>query len=126
MVQEIQMPKLGQTMEEGTVETWLVKEGEEVKKGEPLFEVTTDKATLEVEAFVTGTLLKIVVDEGEEVPAIGIVPETSISNGFALQNVNKNRLRGCCPKDILEIGSYTMSSIPVFEGGSDLYILERK
>jgi hypothetical protein len=65
-------------------------------------------------------------DEGEEVPAIGIVPETSISNGFALQNVNKNRLRGCCPKDILEIGAYTMSSIPVFDGGSDWYILERK
>lgn len=73
MVQEIQMPKLGQTMEEGTVETWLVKEGEEVKKGEPLFEVTTDKATLEVEAFVSGTLLKIVVDEGEEVPVNEVI-----------------------------------------------------
>ncbi|NQT21544.1 MAG: 2-oxo acid dehydrogenase subunit E2 [Planctomycetes bacterium] len=67
MVQEIQMPKLGQTMEEGTVEQWLLKEGDEVVKGEPLFEVTTDKATLEVEAFVEGTLLKILVPEGEMV-----------------------------------------------------------
>jgi len=66
MVQEVQMPKLGQTMEEGTIETWLVKEGGEVVKGEPLFEVTTDKATLEVEAFISGTLLKVLVGEGEE------------------------------------------------------------
>jgi pyruvate dehydrogenase E2 component (dihydrolipoamide acetyltransferase) len=73
MVDEVQMPKLGQTMEEGTVETWLVTEGDEVKKGEPLFEVTTDKATLEVEAFVSGTLLKIVVPEGETVPVNTVI-----------------------------------------------------
>jgi len=68
MAQEVQMPKLGQTMEEGTVERWLKKEGDAVAKGEPLFEVTTDKATLEVEAFASGTLLKVLVKEGETVP----------------------------------------------------------
>ena len=73
MVQEVQMPKLGQTMEEGTVERWLKKEGDTVTKGEPLFEVTTDKATLEVEAFVNGTMLKILVNEGETVPVNEII-----------------------------------------------------
>ena len=73
MVQEVQMPKLGQTMEEGTVERWLKKEGDTVTKGEPLFEVTTDKATLEVEAFVNGTLLKILVNDGETVPVNEVI-----------------------------------------------------
>jgi len=73
MVNEVQMPKLGQTMEEGTVEAWLKKEGDKVTKGDPLFEITTDKATLEVEAFVEGTLLKIVVPEGETVPVNSVV-----------------------------------------------------
>jgi len=73
MATEVQMPKLGQTMEEGTVETWLKKEGEYVTRGEPLFEVTTDKATLEVEAFVEGTLLKIFVPEGETVPVNSVI-----------------------------------------------------
>jgi len=73
MVNEVQMPKLGQTMEEGTVESWLKKEGDKVTKGDPLFEITTDKATLEVEAFVEGTLLKIVVPEGETVPVNSVV-----------------------------------------------------
>ncbi|HUU68884.1 MAG TPA: biotin/lipoyl-containing protein, partial [Planctomycetota bacterium] len=67
------MPKLGQTMEEGTVEKWLKKEGDTVTKGEPLFEVTTDKATLEVEAFVSGTLLKVLVNEGETVPVNEVI-----------------------------------------------------
>ncbi|HUW35666.1 MAG TPA: dihydrolipoamide acetyltransferase family protein [Planctomycetota bacterium] len=85
------MPKLGQTMEEGTIEKWLKKEGDTVTKGEPLFEVTTDKATLEVEAFVSGTLLKVLVNEGETVPVNEViafvgekgeaVPETVPSRG---------------------------------------------
>ena len=73
MAQEVQMPKLGQTMEEGTIERWLKKEGDTVTKGEPLFEVTTDKATLEVEAFVSGTLLKVLVNEGETVPVNEVI-----------------------------------------------------
>jgi len=73
MAQEVQMPKLGQTMEEGTIERWLKKEGDTVTKGEPLFEVTTDKATLEVEAFVSGTLLKVLVNEGDTVPVNEVI-----------------------------------------------------
>jgi len=62
------MPKLGMTMTAGKVVRWLKKEGEKVEAGEPLLEIETDKVTMEEEAGYTGTLLKILVREGEEVP----------------------------------------------------------
>jgi pyruvate dehydrogenase E2 component (dihydrolipoamide acetyltransferase) len=61
------MPKLGLTMKEGTIEAWHKKEGEEVKKGEVIFDVTTDKLTNEIEAKESGVLRKILVHEGETV-----------------------------------------------------------
>ncbi len=73
MIQRIILPQLGQTMEEGTVEKWHKKEGDTVKKGEILFDLTTDKATLEVESFAEGVLKKILVSEGETVPVNSLV-----------------------------------------------------
>ncbi len=70
MAQPIIMPKLGQMTEESTVVRWLKKEGEAVIKGEPLLEIETDKAAMEVESFYDGTLLKILVQEGETVPVM--------------------------------------------------------
>lgn len=67
-MQEVYMPKLGDTVEEATIEVWRKKEGEQVSKGEILLEVTTDKATLEVESLATGMLRKILVAAGETVP----------------------------------------------------------
>jgi len=68
MAHTVIMPKLGQTVEESTVLKWHKRVGEPVKKGEILFEIETDKAVLEIESFVDGTLLKIIVQEGETVP----------------------------------------------------------
>ena len=68
MAHTVIMPKLGQTVEESTVLKWHKRSGDPVKKGEILFEIETDKAVLEVESFVDGTLLKIIVQEGETVP----------------------------------------------------------
>ena len=65
MADEVKLPRLGQGMEAGTITRWLKSEGETVEKGEPLFEVDTDKVTQEVEAEVGGTLLKIALAEGE-------------------------------------------------------------
>jgi len=62
---EIKLPRLGQGMESGTVVRWLKSEGDEVQKGEPLYELDTEKVTQEVEADASGVLLKIVVPEGE-------------------------------------------------------------
>ncbi len=68
MITKIIMPKLGETMEEGEIIQWLKKEGDEIKEGEPLLEVATDKANMEVEALTSGFLRKIIAAEGEVVP----------------------------------------------------------
>jgi len=62
---EVILPRLGQGMESGTIVRWLKSEGEPVEKGEPLFELDTDKVTQEVEAEASGVLLRIAVAEGE-------------------------------------------------------------
>jgi len=62
---EVKLPRLGQGMEAGTIVKWLKSEGEPVKKGEPLYELDTDKVTQEVEAEADGVLLKIAVASGE-------------------------------------------------------------
>src|SRR5438034_4783687 len=62
---EVILPRLGQGMESGTIVRWLKAEGEAVERGEPLFELDTDKVTQEVEAEASGVLLKIAVAEGE-------------------------------------------------------------
>src|SRR5690606_19051592 len=65
MAEIINMPRLSDTMEEGTVATWLKKVGDTVKEGDILAEIETDKATMEFESFHEGTLLHIGVQEGE-------------------------------------------------------------
>ena len=65
MATEVTLPRLGQGMESGTIVRWLKSEGEQVEKGEPLYELDTEKVTQEVEADAGGTLLKILVSEGE-------------------------------------------------------------
>lgn len=73
MISKVTMPKLGQTMEKATVEKWRKKEGDSVTKGDILLEITTDKATLEVESYCQGTLLKIFAGEGTEVPVNHVI-----------------------------------------------------
>lgn len=73
MVTEVIMPKLGQTMEEGVIEKWVKKEGDRVESGDILLEITTDKATLEVESYASGILRRILVQEGETVPITQVI-----------------------------------------------------
>src|SRR4051795_613037 len=72
MATDVTMPRLSDSMEEGTILKWIVEEGGEVKRGEPLCEIETDKANMTYEADTDGTLLEIVVQEGETV-ALGEV-----------------------------------------------------
>lgn len=71
MAEKIEMPKLSDTMEEGVIASWNVKEGDKVESGDVIAEVETDKATMEVEVFDAGTILKILVNEGDAVPLGG-------------------------------------------------------
>ena len=65
---EVNMPRLSDTMEEGTIARWLKSPGDEIKKGDILAEIETDKATMDLEAYEAGTLQQILVQEGETVP----------------------------------------------------------
>ena len=70
MIQKVTLPKLGETVEVSTIDRWLKKEGDTVAPGDVLCEITTDKATLEVENYHRGTILKIVAPAGKEL-AVG-------------------------------------------------------
>ena len=72
MATKIPIPKLGQSEETVVIDNWKVKEGDTVKKGDVIFEVETDKAVLEVESQFEGTILKILVPAGKEVPVLTI------------------------------------------------------
>ncbi len=73
MAIKIEMPKLSDTMEEGVISKWNVNEGDEVTAGDIIAEVETDKATMDVEVFDAGTILKIVPGEGDAVPLGGLI-----------------------------------------------------
>lgn len=73
MAYEVLMPQLGLTMEEGTVSQWIKHEGDEVKTGDVILEITTDKLTNEVVSEHDGVLLKIVAQEGEDIPVKGLL-----------------------------------------------------
>ena len=70
---ELKMPALSPTMEEGTLAKWLVKEGDEVKSGDLLAEIETDKATMEFEAVDEGVISQILVAEGTDGVKVGTV-----------------------------------------------------
>jgi pyruvate dehydrogenase E2 component (dihydrolipoamide acetyltransferase) len=85
MASKVIMPKLSPTMEEGQIARWLKKEGDKVSMGEPLAEIDTDKATMEMQALSEGVLRKILVNEGESAPlgqliAIVGAPDEDISS----------------------------------------------
>ncbi len=70
MATKIPIPRLGQSEETVTIQSWKVKEGDTIKKGDVLFDVETDKAVLDVESQFEGTILKILVPAGKEVPVL--------------------------------------------------------
>ena len=88
----ITMPRLSDTMEEGTISSWLKNVGDQVKEGEILAEIETDKATMEFESFYDGILSHIAVNEGETVKVdelIAIISENEIDVSKALESYGK-------------------------------------
>ena len=85
---KILMPALSPTMTEGILQKWLVKVGDEVKAGDTLAEIETDKATMEVEAVDEGTITKILVEEGTE----GVLVNSTIAILNGLENDEEDKL----------------------------------
>jgi len=102
MATEVMMPKLSPTMEEGLLSRWLKKEGDRVSMGEPLAEIDTDKATMEMQALANGVLRKILINEGESAPLgqlIAIVgePDEDISALLEKASAKKSQPREATP-----------------------------
>ncbi|OLE35321.1 MAG: hypothetical protein AUG48_11035 [Actinobacteria bacterium 13_1_20CM_3_68_9] len=89
----VQMPRLSDSMETGKILRWLKKEGDEVQKGEPLVEIESDKANIEVEAYASGKLSKILVPEGESAPIGAVIAEIG-GNGEAAAKSDKPAPQG--------------------------------
>jgi 2-oxoisovalerate dehydrogenase E2 component (dihydrolipoyl transacylase) len=83
MATTIKMPQLGESVTEGTIERWLVKEGDTVEQYDPLFEVVTDKVNAEVPAEIAGTITKIMVPDGETVAVGTPLAEIDAEGGAA-------------------------------------------
>ena len=92
--QVIKMPRLSDTMEEGTVSSWLVNIGDEVKEGDILAEIETDKATMEFESFYEGTLLYIGLKEGQTAVVdslLAIIGDKNADFQSVLTNFDENQ-----------------------------------
>jgi pyruvate dehydrogenase E2 component (dihydrolipoamide acetyltransferase) len=90
MAIDILMPALSPTMTEGILSKWLVKQGDEVRSGDVIAEIETDKATMEVEAIEDGVLAKIIVNEGTEGVAVNSVIAVLAEDGENISEVSDN------------------------------------
>jgi pyruvate dehydrogenase E2 component (dihydrolipoamide acetyltransferase) len=105
--QVVTMPRLSDTMEEGTVSSWLVNVGDSVKEGDILAEIETDKATMEFESFHEGTLLHIGINEGETAKVdslLAIIGDPgsnfkSLLENFSVESPKKNIVENVPPKE---------------------------
>jgi len=105
--QVVTMPRLSDTMEEGTVSSWLVNVGDTVKEGDILAEIETDKATMEFESFHEGTLLHIGINEGETAKVdslLAIIGDPgsnykSLLENFSVESAKKDIVENVPPKE---------------------------
>src|SRR5512133_2470888 len=81
---DVIMPQMGESIAEGTLSKWLKKVGDEVKRDEPIFEISTDKVDAEIPAPSAGVLAEIVVTEGQTVPVQTIVARIETEKGASI------------------------------------------
>ncbi|MBV9231313.1 MAG: 2-oxo acid dehydrogenase subunit E2 [Chloroflexi bacterium] len=100
----VEMPKMGDTMEEGKILRWLKKEGDQVKRGDPLAEVETDKVNIEIESFASGVLRKILIPEGASAPIgasialVGTADEPLPASAGGAATESRTATNGSAPK----------------------------
>ncbi len=109
---EILMPALSPTMEEGTLSSWLVKEGDTVNSGDVIAEIETDKATMEVEAVDEGTIGKILVDEGSEGVKVNAVIALLLEEGADASALDEYEPGGSTPPQPSPQGERENSTTP--------------
>lgn len=103
MAEVVNMPRLSDTMEEGTVAKWLKKKGDKVEEGDILAEIETDKATMEFESFYEGTLLHIGIEEGEGAPVDSLLAIIGEEGEDISELISGNGTDGTAEKDEPEV-----------------------
>ena len=117
MVTEVVMHKMGYDMTEGTIVRWRKQEGDEIQRGEIIADVETTKVTVEVEAYHSGVLRKILVPEGQTVP-VGRVVAIIADRDEAIPDLDeKAPLRGTAAPAVVEAPKARAGAVPVAEGG---------
>jgi pyruvate dehydrogenase E2 component (dihydrolipoamide acetyltransferase) len=115
-VQIVTMPRLSDTMEEGTVASWLKKVGDAVEEGDILAEIETDKATMEFESFYSGTLLHIGIDEGGSAPVdsvLAIIGPAGTDVSAVLSGASAPAAAApAAPKEAVEVKSEAPAAAP--------------
>jgi pyruvate dehydrogenase E2 component (dihydrolipoamide acetyltransferase) len=104
MLEPVYLPQLGQTMAEGTLAKWHKQEGERVNKGEVLYELTTDKATLEVQAFAGGLVKKILASEGSTLPVGELIAVIGEDSDELPENLDSLREGPTAPEEAPQAG----------------------
>src|SRR5215212_6794819 len=82
---DVIMPQMGESIAEGTLSKWLKKVGDEVKRDEPIFEISTDKVDAEIPAPTAGVLAEVLVTEGQTVPVQTLVARIETEKGAAVE-----------------------------------------
>ncbi len=116
MAEAIRMPKMSDTMTEGVIVSWLKKVGDDIKPGDILAEVETDKATMELENFVKGTLLHIGIEAGGSVPVdalIAVVGQKGEDISALLSNANAPAKADAPKTESVTATNDTVAEIPV-------------
>jgi pyruvate dehydrogenase E2 component (dihydrolipoamide acetyltransferase) len=111
-VEIVTMPRLSDTMEEGTVASWLKKVGDSVEEGDILAEIETDKATMEFESFYSGTLLHIGIGEGGSAPVDSVLAIIGPA-GTDVSSVLIGAAAPAAPPEAVEEKSETLAAAPV-------------
>ncbi|GKV54168.1 dihydrolipoamide acetyltransferase component of pyruvate dehydrogenase complex [Sporosarcina sp. NCCP-2222] len=112
-IENIEMPKLGESVTEGTIEKWLVKPGDRVNKYDPLAEVNTDKVTAEIPSSFEGTIKEIIVQEGETVEVGVIVCTIEVEGGEASQTAETQTVKEEPAKEMPAAAGSQKPSTPV-------------
>src|SRR5215208_1402589 len=81
---DVIMPQMGESIAEGTLSKWLKKVGDEVRRDEPIFEISTDKVDAEIPAPAAGVLAEVIVAEGQTVPVQTVVARIETEKGAAI------------------------------------------
>ena len=115
---DVIMPQMGESIAEGTMSRWLKKVGDEVKRDEPIFEISTDKVDAEIPAPAAGVLAEILVQEGQTVPVQTVVARLETEKGAAAGAAAEAGCFSTATSAVAAAGALCFAGAPPFPEGA--------